>query len=370
MMATTPKSKTLNLSKLFGVRGHQAAVERASKAERADRYTAGTKSKILANTDVGGEYDAERFLLTTLGGKSRPITHDDIRTFREFSRKLGARLKGGITAQQAINLSRPEDRERANEEIRIATVVQAWPAGPKAGTLQFVTNSGPDSDVARHYVHVRFHERDWAAYVAAPGKRGADTKTLATDLLKRQIRFECDCGRFRYWFRYIATIGGFVHGRPEEGYPDQRNPQLQGVCCKHLLRVMRAMTHDPAVRGRVSEMLERARTQVEVEAPIRVTAKEAKEAARRQEAEAKRGLVKSRVESTQEAADRKAAAARTPAGQKRALDRAAKLAQKRAEMQARDAQLSSAAEKLKSLLGTVSKQDAKRLLDLLSAQKA
>jgi hypothetical protein len=62
--------------------------------------------------------------------------------------------------------------------------------------------------------------------------------TVQNRLSKGKVKYECDCRRFKFWFRYINTVAGTVLGRKEGGYPKIRNPQLSGVACKHILRVM------------------------------------------------------------------------------------------------------------------------------------
>jgi len=54
-----------------------------------------------------------------------------------------------------------------------------------------------------------------------------------------KIKFECSCGRHTYWYRYMATKGGWGLGIKEERYPSVRNPQMKGICCKHVVRVVR-----------------------------------------------------------------------------------------------------------------------------------
>ena len=57
-----------------------------------------------------------------------------------------------------------------------------------------------------------------------------------------KLKFECDCGRHDYWYRYIATIGKYNYGIDESRYPSTRNPNVTGVACKHALRVMKHVT--------------------------------------------------------------------------------------------------------------------------------
>ena len=74
--------------------------------------------------------------------------------------------------------------------------------------------------------------------MASRAKDRKDPKQTANWLRKQKLAFDCDCGRHRYWFRYISTIGNFNAGRKELGFPKIRNSNLLGVACKHVLRVM------------------------------------------------------------------------------------------------------------------------------------
>jgi hypothetical protein len=99
--------------------------------------------------------------------------------------------------------------------------------------VHFITNSGPSSDARRHHVEVLLLEH--SAMVASP----QEPSRAAGLSVKGALKFDCDCGRHRFWYRYIATIGHFNAGRDETGYPKIRNPKLRGVACKHVLRVMK-----------------------------------------------------------------------------------------------------------------------------------
>jgi len=56
---------------------------------------------------------------------------------------------------------------------------------------------------------------------------------------KTKIKFECSCGRHTYWYRYMASQGGWGLGIEEKRFPSIRNPQMKGICCKHVVRVVR-----------------------------------------------------------------------------------------------------------------------------------
>lgn len=101
-----------------------------------------------------------------------------------------------------------------------------------------MTNASKGSPVANHYVTVKF--LNFSDLVTQPRKVGL--KLSREQLAKGAVKFDCDCGRHTFWFRYLATIGKYAHGRQENGFPKIRNPHLQGVACKHVLRVMQFIT--------------------------------------------------------------------------------------------------------------------------------
>lgn len=208
---------------------------------------------ILSADDLSGLYEPGRGLFTTIDGKPRILTLDDLLAFRAAVRDLknrhkGKQYRGGIKPKQVIDLSLPIDRERAQKEIR-----QASPVASKGGTVHFQTSAGPNSNTQRHHVYVQFLNYD--AAVASP----ADPGRIVKEMLTGNVKFDCDCGRHTFWYRFIATIGGFNYGRQEDGYPKVRNPKLRGVACKHVLRVMAMIGQSPTFKQYAVRMIENGR---------------------------------------------------------------------------------------------------------------
>ena len=203
------------------------AASKAAQIAKEDLAQRLAAKNILNPDEVSGDFDASRMLMTTLGGKVRKITLSDIKTFAANARRIGKKYKGGITPQGVIDLSLSVDRWRANDQIK-----QAVPHKFKGNELNLVTNAGPDSDKKRHFVQI--HLLNFPPALASP----KTTVQLAKFISTGPVKFECDCGRHQFWYRYIATIGRYNAGRPETGYPKIRNPNLSGVACKHVLRVM------------------------------------------------------------------------------------------------------------------------------------
>ena len=208
---------------------------------------------ILQPSEVAGKLSPARMLTTTLGGQVRRITAADLATFRKSVSALGDKARQGITAAEALSLSRPADIERAKAQIRYSL-----PSRLQAGKIHFVTNSGPQSKVTRHHVNVEFTQ--YAAALARPG-----TPTQSSQWLCKEsaLRFECDCEHFRYFLRFVATAGSWVAGRAEHGLPKLTNPTLDGAACKHLARVLIDTQYSVGLRQRIAQMVEADRGRID-----------------------------------------------------------------------------------------------------------
>jgi hypothetical protein len=263
------------------------------KAEREQRLAA---ENILDPQEVGGAYNAGRALDTILNGQLRKITAEDLQRFAALAKSLGKKFAGGITAKQIINLAHPERRQRANTEIHYAVPMEI-----KGSIIHFTTNAAPGSLASRHHVHVDFVGLSGMA--AAPAKDGK-LNALARKLATGSIRIDCDCEDWRYVFRYIATVGNYNAGRPETGFPKIRNPQLDGVACKHVLRTVHLLTQPIALK-RIEQMIALAQGTLDRKATARVTKREAD--AMEQEQADRKDWKRNKVETTQERSERLAA---------------------------------------------------------------
>ncbi|MBF7696194.1 hypothetical protein [Acinetobacter rathckeae] len=228
--------KQLNQRVEKGSLGREA--NRVFKSNEQQRQRSGTLDRqqgtaiFLRPQDIekGVQYDVEKVFKTTLGGALRRLNQQDMIAFQKNIELLQDHYVKGITAKQVINLALPIDVERANTQI-----LMAIPVRQKAGTVHFLTNASKDSDVKEHHVNVVF--ANYQNLMLSP--KNVTEQDVKRYLNYGKLKFECDCGRHTYWYRYMASIGGYGCGRIEEGYPKIRNPELAGVACKHVLRVMR-----------------------------------------------------------------------------------------------------------------------------------
>jgi hypothetical protein len=235
-------------------------------------------------------------LKTTLGGQMRSITAEDLRTFKATIQRLqGDRLHKGLVAKEVISMAAAIDLERARKEIHHAT-----PFRMVSGAVQFSTNASQGSKSARHVVRVDFS--GFGACVASPLTPLKAAASMAKDA---PLRFECDCERHTFWYRYIASIGGWNTGRTETGFPKIRNPTLTGVACKHVLRVMTEL-QSAAVHRPLARMIETERQRLAGltrQTVVKLQAKETRQLADKQKAKP-RTIKKTEMEKAEKTAAR------------------------------------------------------------------
>lgn len=128
----------------------------------------------------------------------------------------------------------PPARAPAIAPVTVPTATPARiPTGP-AKAPRAAPAVGPHSKVTNHHVEIEFSS--FSALISSTGQNAVNQ--VKRWLAGGKIKFECDCERHTFWYRYMATIGGYGLGRKENGYPKLRNPLLSGVACKHVLKTV------------------------------------------------------------------------------------------------------------------------------------
>ena len=161
--------------------------------------------------------------------------------------KFGTNVRG-VKVGDLLTASLFIDKKRA-KKIRSAALYKV--AG---NTLFFQTaSSGETPGAPSHYV-VRVRLEDWGTAIRRG--EGKDYYPAAIKAAMGNISFDCSCGRHQYWYRYLATIGGFALMPKELVYPKIRNPKLKGACCKHTLKTIMTM-QGPVMLTRIAHEMEK-----------------------------------------------------------------------------------------------------------------
>lgn len=219
--------------------------ELAAAIHAGERLTGKALQKLIKEAKSQSGISAAELMAFTLGNTKRNAAiAQDAKNHQVMSPELlryylanvqmaASKFQGGISPIDVVEQSRSVDIRRANEQIFMATVFKR-----QGNQLYFLTNAGPNSKDANHKVVVEL--LDYSQFIL--GRTAMPKRQEIVNLLKDgKIKFDCDCGRHRYWYRYLATVGRYNHGVAENRYPSTRNPELTGVACKHVLRVMNTL---------------------------------------------------------------------------------------------------------------------------------
>lgn len=216
-----------------------------NRAAEHDLLRRQNSTGILSPEAVGGKVSAGKLLHTTLHGEPRQITAADLAQFRAQAASLGTKYRAGVTIADLVNGSRSEDLKRARDQV-----LWSAPANLRNGTIDFVTNASRDSAATRHYVRISFGD-----YGEALARPGTPLQAAAWLVAEGHVKYDCDCGRHVFWYRFIATSISANAGRAETGFPKIRNPNLTGMACKHVLRTVTDLRSSILVRKKLADMI-------------------------------------------------------------------------------------------------------------------
>jgi flagellar biosynthesis GTPase FlhF len=168
-------------------------------------------------------------------GRQGEFVHYTLADLQEFAKALQQTKKDfgpqkGVPVSQLLAASDPMDIMRSNQQIKNVTLYKV-----KGGQLYFRASASPGSKYAFHQVRVRLD--DWNDQLTTIGSY----VTAARNAVTGRVSYDCDCGRHQYWYRYLATIGGFALSPLEKDFPKIRNPQLKGCCCKHVIKTLKTI---------------------------------------------------------------------------------------------------------------------------------
>jgi hypothetical protein len=117
-----------------------------------------------------------------------------------------------------------------------------------APLIKYVNYVGTENDIMKFYVPSPTKINMWNTYIQfiewdAEVRDTATSPVEAARLLlwSGNLRVHCPCPSFKFWgYQYILTqLDASMF--PEERYPHIRNPQLKGICCKHLRRTLKVL---------------------------------------------------------------------------------------------------------------------------------
>ncbi|MFI3273309.1 hypothetical protein [Vibrio sp.] len=218
-------------------------------AQKQDRKSANNtlSPNAIRQAIRSGELPAYQAVLIGSKAGGDPFTIDDIKAF-DKARKATSKKWGrsrGAPLEQLIVASRKIDVQRANTEIKTARLYKV-----RGDLLHFNVSASGKHKETSYQVRIRLEnwmeeltqtQRSWPAAI----KR----------VLQGGLSIDCQCGRYQFWYRYVATAGNYAIAPHEKDFPKVRNPQLNGCCCKHQLKTLAALK-SPTVQAQLAKQME------------------------------------------------------------------------------------------------------------------
>ena len=244
------KSEFKRFSKLFGKIWKKKTARRKeamgilppdmlAKREKLTKH--GKQNLVLSYGRKGGTVE---FTLEELNKMAASLEQKQEK-FKEAERgvQIGALLRASRVSVDMDGIRRGATDFTKAKRIRNATLYKV-----KNHTLYFRVSSSGENPKHTHY-QVRVRLEEWQKHMTQ--STGAYI-IPAQRTCKGRISFDCSCGRHQYWFRYLATIGGFALSPFEHGFPKIRNPKLLGCACKHMIKVV-AIMQSPFIHARIAK---------------------------------------------------------------------------------------------------------------------
>jgi hypothetical protein len=219
-------------------------IRRSNRNEREDAVGLLTPQKMRQHIRSGQD------LVLDYGrqGKKVVYTLEELKQFAdaiEKTKKISRNKIAGAPLLYLEKASLPEDHKRSRAQIRNATLYRV-----QNNMLHFQVTASDDSDKQYHQVRIRLEE--WFDQMTDP----RTWLSAARNAAMGRMSFDCTCGRHQFWYRYLATIGGFAVAPLEKDFPKIRNPRLTGCCCKHVLKVLRYLK-SPSVHAILAKHMEK-----------------------------------------------------------------------------------------------------------------
>ncbi len=181
-----------------------------------------------------GEIDPFSAVLWGTNAKGNLFSLQDIQGFGDARKKVQKTFKPkqGAPIVQLLAASLHEDVQLSNQQIRNPNLFAI-----NGGVLHFNVPSSGATPGAPPYYGVRIRLDEWNDQLI----NTTDYKESVRAALRGHVSIDCTCGRYQYWFRYVATAAKVALTPFEKDFPKIRNPKLLGMCCKHQLKTLKTL---------------------------------------------------------------------------------------------------------------------------------
>lgn len=187
----------------------------------------------------------------TRGGKNHRLESFSLSELNKMAADIQKREErfsanvSGVPIKQLLSKADRKDTQRA-KDIKAATLYKI-----QGNVLTFMVTASGESHGAPSHYQVKVRLENWRSATQMEGQKYMNK---ALHAIHGNVSVDCNCGRYLYWYRYLATIGNFSIS-PENIFPKIRNPKLTGCVCKHVLRVCSTLS-SPVVQQRIAKEMQ------------------------------------------------------------------------------------------------------------------
>lgn len=169
------------------------------------------------------------------------FTLQDIQQFGNAKKRVQRTFspKQGATIVQLMSASLQGDIDRANSQIRTCNIHKI-----NGGVIHLHVSPSGVTPSAPPFYGVKVRLDDWNDNLLSTH----DYSDAVRQALRGRVSIDCTCGRYQYWFRYVATAAKVALAPYEKDFPKIRNPKLVGMCCKHQLKALKFLLSPTVAR--------------------------------------------------------------------------------------------------------------------------
>lgn len=209
---------------------------------RKDRVRARGENRTLDLGPLATSINRKKELVLTEYGKDVRYTVAQLKQF-DSRRKAVERQFGstGTTILAILAQMRPfptfaYNSDKVSSDLaRARNIPRPEFVSARGNTLNFrvrAENPDPKRGLSHHLTSVKLVDLEKALRTPLDDK--GTYIPAVQNAIKGGVKVNCDCGRYRYWYSYKATVGGYAI-KEERGFPKIRNRRLTGTVCKHLI---------------------------------------------------------------------------------------------------------------------------------------
>jgi|GEM_PF-2106871 len=241
------------------------------RVQRQQRQVASTERRTLELGALGKAVSKGEGIRLKEYGQDVQYTIAQLRQFDSRRRAVERQFGNGATIAAILARMTPyptfstTSRSISSDLARARNIPRPDFVSARGDTLHFrvraenPTVNAMKGGLSHHLTSVKLVEFEKA--LRTPLDKNGSYLPAVEKAIAGNVKVNCDCGRFTYWYRYKATAGGYSI-KEERGFPKIRNARLAGTVCKHLVVTLNFLRQSKPLAKTLAARFERAASTV------------------------------------------------------------------------------------------------------------